>query len=122
MPTTREDAVATEASTIEASTAEASIKTKALLADLWRRNLPVIEFRLATLDRAAAAADPLDPELRAEALDVAHKLSGSLGMFGFDRGTAIARELETMLEASGPDRERLGRLAAELRAMLLPSS
>ncbi len=100
---------------------DASAKTKALLADLWRRNRPVIEARLATLDRATAAG-PLSAELYAEALDVAHKLSGSLGMFGFERGTAIARELERLLDTPAPEPGRIAVLASELRAMLLPSS
>jgi HPt (histidine-containing phosphotransfer) domain-containing protein len=111
MPTLPESAVAPDA----------SAKTRTLLADLWRRNRPVIEARLATLD-LAAAADPLPSELQAEALDVAHKLSGSLGMFGFEAGTALARQIEVLLEAADPNRAKLAGLAKQLRAMLLPCS
>lgn len=99
----------------------ASEKTRALLTDLWRRNRPVIEERLAVLDRALGS-DPLSDGLRAAALDVAHKLSGSLGMFGFERGTEIARELEQLLEAPAPDPDRMAALNKELREMLLGAS
>jgi HPt (histidine-containing phosphotransfer) domain-containing protein len=103
------------------ATPEVAEKTRVLLADLWRRNRPVIEERLAILD-CAAAADPLPADLRAAALDVAHKLSGSLGMFGFDHGTIIARELEQLLCASEVDTLRLAELTKQLRKMLLPAS
>jgi HPt (histidine-containing phosphotransfer) domain-containing protein len=99
---------------------DAKEKTRLLLADLWRRNRPVIEERLGVLDRAAAG--PLSGDLHGAALDVAHKLSGSLGMFGFDRGTVLARELEELLGAPEPDTCRLGELARQLREMLLPAS
>jgi len=94
-------------------------KTRALLADLWRRNRPVIEARLATLDRASAASDPMPEDLRLAALDVAHKLSGSLGMFGFEQGTVIARDLEQLLDDPRPDARRIAILAGQLREMLL---
>ena len=98
---------------------QASEKTKALLADLWRRNRSVIEERLTTLDRAAKA-NPLPGALHEAAMDVAHKLSGSLGMFGFEQGTALARELEQVLEAPQPDPAQIGEIARRLRGMLLP--
>ena len=96
-------------------------KTRLLLADLWRRNRPVIEDRLTILDRAAAS-DPLPGDLRAAALDVSHKLSGSLGMFGFEQGTVIARELELLLDTPQPDTSRLADLTKQLRALILPAS
>ncbi len=116
-----------------AVTPEAAEKTRLLLADLWLRNRPVIEDRLAILDRFAAAdrltaadrlvpADPAREELRSTALDVAHKLSGSLGMFGFAQGTLVARELEQLLGAPDPDVVRIAELSKQLRAMLLPAS
>lgn len=67
-----------------------------LLAHLWQKNIPLMQDRLLLLDRAAAAPD--DPALRQRAIEVAHKLAGSLGMFGFPAGTELARALEQGLE------------------------
>ncbi len=102
-------------------TPDAGEKTRALLADLWRRNRPVIEERLGILDRAGLLC-PMPEELKATALDVSHKLAGSLGMFGFEKGTMIARELEQMLESAHPEPARIAELTGQLREMLLPSS
>jgi HPt (histidine-containing phosphotransfer) domain-containing protein len=102
---------------------EAEDKTAALLAALWVRNRPTVEERLAVLDRAAsgAAAGALSEELRAEAAGNAHKLAGSLGMYGFDEGTRVARELEVLLSGAAPDAVRLIGLIAELRAAIFPA-
>ena len=75
---------------------------------------------MAILERAAAG--PLPEELRSEAADVAHKLAGSLGMFGYQRGTEISRDLELVLEAPSPDTALLALLTAQLRAILFPES
>jgi HPt (histidine-containing phosphotransfer) domain-containing protein len=83
---------------------------------LWQRNRPLFQERLALLDRAAAG--PLTPALRGEAIAIAHKLAGSLGMFGFHDGTRIARELEAHLESPAPDTATLTTLTAELRGVL----
>ncbi len=76
-------------------------KIDALLADLWERGLPLVRERLKLLDRVAAAAEngDLSEDLRVEAVGIAHKFAGSLGMFGYDRGTDIARQIEQMLSA-----------------------
>ena len=97
-------------------------KTAALLASLWLRNRPLVEERLATLDRAAshAAAGELEEDLREEAADTAHKLAGSLGMYGYDEGTRIAREIEVLLGKDAPDAAGLGTLVAELRNAVFP--
>ncbi len=99
------------------------------IAALWQRNQPQIMDRLALLDRAAAAAiaGNLTLELRQEATAIAHKLAGSLGIFGFDEGTAIARRIEQQLEAAAPesqphDPQLLAARAAQLRQSLFPSS
>jgi HPt (histidine-containing phosphotransfer) domain-containing protein len=101
---------------------EAEDKTAALLAALWLRNRPVVEERMARLDQAiaAAAAGTLTVELREGAADVAHKLAGSLGMYGYEEGTRIAREIEILLDYRTPDEARLRVLAAELRRAILP--
>lgn len=75
-----------------------------LLASLWQRNLPLLRQRLANLNAAAfhATAGQLSEDARKEAASIAHKLAGSLGMFGYFRGTELARELEILLDAEGP--------------------
>ena len=100
--------------------AEDKQRTAALLNDLWQRNLPLLEQRMAVLERATCS--PLTEELRAEASSVAHKLAGSLGMFGYRQGTEIARELELELESTSPDISRTACLTAQLRSVLFPES
>jgi len=99
-------------------------KTAALLASLWLRNRPLVEERLATLDRAAscAAAGALEEELREEAADTAHKLAGSLGMYGYDEGTRLARQLELLLDYPTPDPAQIRALATQLRSSLFPEA
>jgi len=99
-------------------------KTATLLATLWVRIRPIVEERFATLDEAAAAAESgsLNAEVRSEAMSSAHKLAGSLGMYGYDEGTRIGREIEVMLGGASPDAARLTRLIAELRASVFPDA
>jgi HPt (histidine-containing phosphotransfer) domain-containing protein len=98
-------------------------KTAALLASLWLRNRPLVEERLATLDRAAshAAAGELEEDLREEAADTAHKLAGSLGMYGYDDGTRLARQLELLLDYPTPDPAQIRTLANQLRQTIFPA-
>lgn len=92
--------------------------TQQLLATVWNRSLPLIRQRLALLSAAAQQAEIgcLSPSARLEAADTAHKLAGSLGMFGYLRGTELARELESLLEAEGPVSHEVTNLTAELVA------
>jgi HPt (histidine-containing phosphotransfer) domain-containing protein len=92
-----------------------------LIASLWERSVPLISERLAELDRASEAAvhSSLTPKLRTSAADTAHKLAGSLGMFGYPRGTELARELEQLLEGHEPvDAIALRQLVVALRSSL----
>jgi len=101
-----------------ASPAEANQR---LLENLWYRNMPMTQSRLDLLDAAALAArdGTLTEDVRDWAASTAHKMAGSLGMFGYQRGTHIARELEQLLESNtAPDGERLTTLAEQLRAEL----
>ena len=79
-------------------------QTRKLIASLWERSRPVVEGRLQLLARtaAAAAAGPLSPEARHEASAEAHKLTGSLGMFGFPQASVLARELEQYFDSEAP--------------------
>jgi chemotaxis protein histidine kinase CheA len=100
----------------------AADKTAQLLAALWTKNRPLVEERLTILDRAAAAAAAggLGEALQLEAVGAAHKLAGSVGMYGYDQATPIARELEVLFGGTMLDAARTGGLVRELRAMLFP--
>lgn len=92
-----------------------------LITALWERSVPLINERLASLDVACEAAvhQRLSPLMRRGAADTAHKLAGSLGMFGYPRGTEIAREIEHLLESEGVvDAGLLRELVVDLRASL----
>lgn len=97
----------------------AQSKTQNMIAALWQRSQPQVLERLALLDRAAT--EPLTPPLQQEAAATAHKLAGSLGMFGFPHGTGIARELELLLETESPDSVQLKSLTNHLRQTLFPN-
>lgn len=89
-----------------------------VLASIWQRNLPLVRERLCVLNgiAAQAGAGALSYKARREGADIAHKLAGSLGMFGYAQGTEAARALEAMLEAEGP---MLEGSVQELTAQLL---
>lgn len=92
-----------------------------LISALWERSVPLISSRLHGLDVACEAAviGRLSPMMRRGAADTAHKLAGSLGMFGYPRGTDLAREIEQLLESDGAvDSVVLRELVVELRACL----
>ncbi len=93
--------------------------TRKLLASLWEHNLPLLHERFAQLEQAvvAARAGTLAPLHREEAADTAHKLAGSLGMFGYPEGTEFARRIEQRLEGAGPvDVLRFAEDVAAMRA------
>lgn len=98
------------------------LSTQKLLADLWQKNQPIILERLAQLDAAVAAlaAGSLSEDLRTAAESTAHKLSGTLGMFGFHEGTTIARELEQELQSLRPEVSRLSEFSRNLRTSIFP--
>ena len=88
-----------------------------MLTTVWQRNLPLVRERLHRLSAAArhAEAGLLSPSARLEAADIAHKLAGSLGMFGYVQGTEIARQMEILLDAGDPvSSTRLEELTAQL--------
>jgi HPt (histidine-containing phosphotransfer) domain-containing protein len=99
----------------------------AALARLWIKFLPEIESRIATIAAAATALEngELPPDQREAAHAAAHKLAGSLGTFGLQRGTEIARQAELALSeepSSAPPAELAADLAAwvaELQSLIL---
>ena len=71
----------------------------AALAQMWLRFLPETTSRVDILEAASLAllAGSLTDELRAQAHSAAHKLAGSLGMFGRMEATEHARICEDAL-------------------------
>lgn len=71
-------------------------QTQAAIAEAWERYKPSLVTRLASIDEALKAleAKTLSESLRSTAEQQAHKLAGSLGMFGFPEGSVLVRDLE----------------------------
>lgn len=98
-----------------------SVGFKLQLDAVWQRNLPLILDRLARLDGFAAALrrGMASPQEREDALDIAHKFSGSLGIFGYPTGSRIAHALEGLLEADlAPDPNDVKGCVQGIRATL----
>lgn len=102
-------------------------QARAAMAALWLRHRARMFERLDIIDAAvrAAATGMLNEEVRAGAAREAHRLAGSLGMFGLHEGTAPARLLEHAFgDDASADIAALTEAAAALRAVLeaAPSS
>lgn len=105
---------------------QAAEATRQLLNTLWERNRPLFLERIAELEGAAeaAATGTLTDESRRSAISTAHKLAGSLGMFGYPEATELARKIENILEdtvgdsPSEPDALALRELTTALRASI----
>ena len=105
----------------ESGTAGTQQRMADLMSALWQRHLPEMQARLSRLDRAvdAATEGTLQPSLQQEAASVAHKLAGSLGMYGYIHGTELSRTLEELLNASkAPNPADLRARTLELRRSL----
>ncbi|WP_419804534.1 Hpt domain-containing protein [Terriglobus sp.] len=94
----------------------------AAIAAIWQRQVPLTRQRLQVLRKAAdmlSETRTIEPDLRAEALDIAHKLAGSLGMFGYSEATDHARSVEHELDHTGlPQPERLEQHVTALESSL----
>ncbi len=93
-------------------------------ARVWAQFHDVIFERLAAVEKAATALRraTLTPEVRQKAVLEAHRLAGSLGMFGLEDGTHAARQIEHLLGEQAvlaPEApHRLVELSATLRRIL----
>lgn len=91
------------------------------LTALWQRQRPEFAARVEVLERAAIAATDasLTPEMRAEAAALAHKLAGSLGLYGHVEAGKAARRMELLLEgAVSPNGQELEGCAKQLRRVV----
>lgn len=87
---------------------------------IWSRRRADVVARVEVLGGAVAAlhADELEEAQRESAEREAHKLAGSLGTFGFARGSELAREIEQVFGVpSGPEESDAPRLSEAVRAL-----
>ncbi|HEY9909193.1 MAG TPA: response regulator [Thermosynechococcaceae cyanobacterium] len=75
---------------------------QATLHRVWEQTRGLCFERVAILEQTIAAlqATTLDAAQHQAACQSAHKLSGSLGMFGFDTASQLARKIEEILETN----------------------
>lgn len=80
-------------------------QTKAMLAVVWSKNRGLLLHRLDAIEDFCRQLpqSASNREIRANAAADAHKLAGSLGMFGLSEGTAVAREIEHHLNDDAAD-------------------
>lgn len=85
--------------TSSASSGRAASQEQTTAARVWAQFQNVIFERLDAVEKAANAlrGATLTPEVRKKAALEAHRLAGSLGMFGLTEGTRVAREIERLL-------------------------
>ena len=106
--------------TTASSTATTSLADEARVAAiaLWDQFKPPIFERMESLDRAIAKLKTgLLPEAqRQAAAGDAHKLAGSLGMFGFPEGSRLGQEIERWFE-SATETQELDQLQALVAAL-----
>ncbi|WOD39612.1 response regulator [Nodosilinea sp. E11] len=91
---------------------------------LWDKFKPATCRRLISLEQAVAALQlgPLPEPLRQTALVDAHKLTGSLGMFGFPEGSRLSQAIGHWLKTPNPEAvSQLQALVVALQAELQTS-
>jgi HPt (histidine-containing phosphotransfer) domain-containing protein len=73
------------------------------LDDLWDKFLPQMQSRIETIQLAIEALQQnrLNHEIRLAAKEAAHKLAGSLGTFGLQKGSDAAAEIQKLLSENG---------------------
>ena len=103
---------------------DAAAETAALIANLWERQLPSLHERLDILDRIATASleGPLIKGDCDQAIAISHKFAGSLGMYGYHRGSEVAMQMEHLLRSDEPlDPSTLISLTYQLRESIFPT-
>ena len=74
-------------------------KVQAVMQEVWGKFKQSLESQVVVFEQAIAqiSTGNLDRELRASAKVEAHRLIGSLGSFGFPKGSQVARQIEQLL-------------------------
>jgi DNA-binding response OmpR family regulator len=107
-------------SEIESDPADSTADTLKQMAGLWEKFKDTFTAQIQQIEAVAQALanQCLTSELRHQAEREAHKLAGSLGMFGFDQGSVLAQEVEQLLKKaptlSAKQIQRLNQLVQSL--------
>ncbi len=94
------------------------------LLKIWEQIKETVEQRVVLLEQAVGSLhqDQLSEELRQQAEQEAHRLAGSLGMFGADEGSRLAQEIELLFEVASSlnlkQKQHLTQLVVQLRQEL----
>jgi len=77
-------------------------QTWAAIAEVWQRFQPRVHEQIVVLEQAVTALSQqtLSQELRQQAEQEAHTLAGSLGTFGFEQASQLARTIEQQFQSS----------------------
>ena len=108
----------------ELTRSPADARLGAAVEGIWKKYRGATLSRVATLEGAVVALlnDSLSVEQRRLAERDAHKLAGSVGTFGFARGSELARQMELLLAGGSPLDQaqtlRLSELVVSLREEL----
>lgn len=86
----------------EVSAEEVGQQTWAAIAEVWQRFQPRVHEQITVLEQAVTALthQTLTQELRQQAEQEAHTLAGSLGTFGFEQASQLARTIEQQFQSS----------------------
>jgi DNA-binding response OmpR family regulator len=90
------------------------------LTSAWKKYHDKSEQHLITLERALESLQTgnLDVSDRLSAIVAAHSLAGNLGLFGLDRGSEIARELELLLQNNpNPDSSQYSQINQKIKTL-----
>jgi PAS domain S-box-containing protein len=106
---------------VEMSAEQVGQQTWAAIAEVWQRFQPRVQEQVQVLEQAIIALNQktLNHDLQQQAEQEAHTLAGSLGTFGFEHASQLARTIEQQLQAidrlSSPEIHHLQQLIASLR-------
>jgi HPt (histidine-containing phosphotransfer) domain-containing protein len=92
---------------------------KKKLDQTWQKMLPLMLKRLKVIQHAQQALTQgrLTDALRVESVQEAHKLAGSLGVFGRQDGSTFASKIEHILSSETLDQKSLAALNKHLESL-----
>jgi diguanylate cyclase (GGDEF)-like protein len=99
---------------LQTSKSKAAQKTVVAATKVWQQAKESLNHRVAVVEQATTLLlqDKLSEELRQQAEQEAHRLAGSLGMFGADEGSRLAQAIEPLLATGvGLDQNQIQQLS-----------